>query len=125
MATKSLSYKSVVCDEISDFQSNEQNDDVLKFCDWDTTLIQMNACQNTTVQPKRDTNNAKQTFLQDFANFITELTLDIKDYYGFHGLANELSVNNITDSFETSISIEILDENSTNDISSDDDDTFS
>ena len=120
----SSSYKSVVCEETANILYNDQNDDVLNFCDWDTTLIQINACQNTTVQSKRETNNAKQTFLQDFANFVTELTLDIKDYYGFHGFANELSVNNITDSFETSISIEILDENSINDISSDDDDAF-
>jgi hypothetical protein len=125
MTTKALSYKSVVNEETNPFPSNEQSDVVLNFCDWDTVMQQINACQKTIIQPCTDTNNTKSVFLQDFSDFITNLTINIKDYYGFHGLGNELTVSNITDCFDSSITIDVFDNNSANEFSSDDDDAIS
>ena len=125
MATKAVSYKSVVSDVIQPYSSNEHNDVVLNFCDWDTVTLQMNASQTKTIQPVSEMNNYKSLFLEEFGDFITNLTMNIKDYYGFHGVGNELTVSKITDCFDSSITIDILDDNSANEFSSDEDETFS
>lgn len=124
MESKKPSYRSIVSEEVKD-----QQDTVLQFKNWNeinasTETLSFQGSVKEQPQPKI-ISPVKLEFLQAFADFITHLTTDVKEYYGFHGLANELSTDKVIDCLENSVVIDINDDNSNNEHSSDDEETFS
>jgi hypothetical protein len=121
MDTNRPSYRSIVCEEVKEHQ-----DVVLHFKDWNETsdLLQKSDADISS-QKRRTIEPAKAGFLTEFADFITQLTLEVKSYYGFHGIANDISVGKVIDCFEKSVIIDVIDDNTNNENSSDDDETFS
>jgi hypothetical protein len=124
MDVKRPSYRSIVCEEVKEHQ-----DVVLHFKDWnevsDTLQVQSSGADISSTKG-RNIEQIKAGFFSDFSDFIMQLTLEVKSYYGFHGIANDISVEKVIDCFEKSVIIDVIDDNSNNEISSDDDDaTFS
>lgn len=119
---KRPSYISIVCEEVKEHQEV-----VLHFKDWnDISDSLQNSCINTSSQKGSIVEPPTKTgFFAEFADFITQLTSEIKSYYGFHGIANDIAVGKVVDCFEKSVIIDVIDDNSNNEISSDDDETFS
>lgn len=121
MESKKPSYRSIVSEEVKD-----QQDSVLQFKNWDEINASTETLSSVKEQPQpKSVSPVKSEFLQAFADFITHLTTDVKEYYGFHGLANELSTDKVIDCLENSVVIDISDDNSNNEHSSDDEETFS
>lgn len=121
MDAKKPTYRNIVCEEVL-----EKQEVVLTFKEWNEISPVLDTLGSTKHQkPTGAPNTVKLNFLDDFADFITQLTADIKDYYGFHGVANDISVPKVMECFQQSVVIDINDDNSNNENSSDDDETFS
>ncbi len=123
MDLKKPSYRSIVCEEVK-----EQQEFVLHFSEWNNIVEHTNTEQQETrinVANEKHTADAnKMNFLNGFADFITDLTMEIKEHYGFHGIANDITVDKVIDCFDNSVVINI-NEDSNTEFSSDDDETFS
>lgn len=121
MDAKKPSYRSIVSEELSDVQEV-----VLHFKEWeDIAECVEKHMSKPCIQSCEQPNVGRLNFLNDFADYIMQLTHEVKEYYGFHGVANEISVDKVIDCFDKSITIDVKDDGSNNDNSSDEEETFS
>jgi hypothetical protein len=120
MDTRKPSYKSIVCEEL-----REEQEVTLEFHEWDEVVCQIDkhTRQHATIDEK-SLQPINIHFMNNLADFITDITLEVREYYGFHGVANDITVNKVIDCFKDALVIDVVDE-SLNDNSSDDDDTIS
>lgn len=123
MSVKKPSYRSIVSEEVKDEQEVIQQ---LHFDEWNNVVERINSNQQeTSVQCENNIIDANKVgFLNGFADHIMDLTLEIKEHYGFYGIANDITVDKVIDCFENSVVVTI-NEDCNNEISSDDDETFS
>jgi hypothetical protein len=123
MAVQKPSFRSIVSEELKDEQEVIQP---LHFDIWDNVVERINSePQETRVQCESKTIDANKVgFLNGFADLIMDLTLEIKEHYGFYGIANDITVDKVIDCFENSVVVSINEDNN-NEFSSDDDDTLS
>lgn len=120
MEENRTSYKSVVCEEPSGGANSQRS--ALDFKNLEDVLpsIQQLDDQVLTCVNEEMTLN-KLTFLHEFADYITLLTNEIREYYGFRGLANDLKVSDVIDCIDKSVMIDIKEDTSFNDNSSEED----
>lgn len=65
-------------------------------------------------------NNSKKELLIDLLNDIGNVTDYVRQYYGFHGIGNDLRLEDVMDCFEKSLIVEVVSDNDYDMISEDD-----
>lgn len=73
----------------------------------------MNALDESKIQVKlnRRINNSKKELMIDTLNDMSNLTEYVNEYYGFHGIGDELKVEDVMESLDKSVKVEVISDN--------------
>jgi len=103
------SYKNIVLEgKIVDTQVSTDRDILIGY---DAITNKLNMKLEKLNNKHRVLNNSKKELLIDLLHDIGNVTEYVKEYYGFHGIGDELKLEDVMNSFEKSIKVEVVSDN--------------
>lgn len=106
--TKKTSYKNIVLVE----QQNEtkQSNEITNIDGYENIINMLNEMKTQTHTTKK-LSNAKKEFMIDVINDMSNVTGFVNEYYGFHGIGNDLKLEDVLESLDKSTKVEIVSDN--------------
>lgn len=105
------SYKKVVCEGAPVSSAKERG---TVFDDYENLKIP-SVCKTNKI------NSSMMQYLTDILSDVAQATSYVNDVYGFHGIGNKLTVAQVLDCIEKSITVEIVSDIDSEHVSEDDD----
>ena len=65
----------------------------------------------TQMNINRRINNSKKELMIDVLNEMSNVTGYVKEYYGFHGIGDELKLEDVMNSLDKSVKVEVISDN--------------
>lgn len=101
------SYKNIILVE----QPNEtkESKEITNIEGYDNIINFLNEMKTKTYNKKLT--NSKKELMIDVLNYMSNVTEFVNEYYGFHGIGNDLKLEDVMDSLDKSVNVEIVSEN--------------
>jgi hypothetical protein len=78
----------------------------------------------TSLNPPKISKNPTSQYMLEILQQVADITNDIKEFYGFHGFANDITLKQVLDCIEKSTVVEIISDMESEN-NTDDDEIFS
>lgn len=115
------SYKNVLL-EGENVENNITVENVLTNYEDIVSNIKLKQCNNKTINNKSQLiSNSKKEFLVDLLDDMYMVTSYVNEFYGFHGIGNNLKLEQVMDIFEKCVRVETLSDNDYETLTDDDD----
>lgn len=102
------SYKNIILlEQVNETKETKENTDNIEGYD---NIINFLKEMKTQTYNKKLTNSKKELMI-DVLNYMSNVTEFVNDYYGFHGIGNDLKLEDVIDSLDKSVNVEIVSEN--------------
>lgn len=103
------SYKNIVVEgKIIDTQVSKEKDIITGY---DEIINKINMKIQKSNNKYKTLSNSKKELLTDLLNDMANITDYVKEYYGFHGIGDELLLENVMNCFEKSLQVEVVSDN--------------
>jgi hypothetical protein len=113
--TQKTSYKNVVVEQ-GEIEKTHVKEII--FTDYENLIFPRNV--QTLTKKEKSIENCKRELLLDMVNDMSSITKYIIEYYGFHGIANDLKLEHVMDTFEKTLKVEVFSDSDFDMISEDD-----
>ena len=95
------SYKTIILDTKEMSVTKEKP---IEFTDYENVIIP----SRITSTPLKINKNSTSQYMLEILQQVADITNDIKDVYGFHGFANDITLKQVLDCIEKSTIVEII-----------------
>lgn len=104
------SYKNVVL--VTQATESKQSNETVSIVGYENIINSLNSQkQQENINVDRKNNNSKKGLMIDILNDMATVTNYVNEYYGFHGIGDELKLEDVMDSLEKSVQVEVVSDN--------------
>lgn len=102
------SYKNVVL--VEQTTETKQSKETLNIIGYENIMNSLNEQKKQTIFNTRN-NNSKKELMTDVLDDMSNVTGYVNEYYGFHGIGDGLRLEDIIDSLDKSVKVEVISDN--------------
>jgi hypothetical protein len=104
------SYKNVVLvEQPTEIKQSKESLSIVGYENIINSLQEMK--EQAQINTSRKNNNSKKELMIDILNDMSNVTGYVNEYFGFHGIGDELKLEDVMDSLDKSVKVEVISDN--------------